>query len=77
MFFVTIVTKRGDTKNLCKKRGQRPPLSPIQPTKLRLLLRVQAENYIFASCNLAHRYATFLYSLDYLTRPKKSSWATN
>ena len=27
--------------------------------------------------NIAHRNAIFLCSLDYLTRPKKSSWATN
>ena len=26
---------------------------------------------------ILHRYAIFLCSLDYLTRPKKSSWATN
>ena len=27
--------------------------------------------------NIAHRNAIFLCSLDYLTRPKKSSWASN
>ena len=62
--------KRRYTKPLQKERAVNPP----PPPQLRWLLRVQAENFVFSSCNLSHRSAISLCSLDNLTRPKKSSY---